>query len=186
MTLKRLTLCLIIICGFLGYYLAEKHLQPDIQVQPDTEKPTLIGHDITNNSFTLKGLLNYQIKAQKLEYFEAASNTLFQQPEMTLFRLGTDKEWVLTSDRATLTKEQILILNGNVKIRNLLPDSPLKLMTTDYLVVDLISKDFSSDQPIKFTGVNFSSSGNAIQGNFDRNEAELKDQTRGIYENIKK
>ncbi|CAH0532500.1 Lipopolysaccharide export system protein LptC [Vibrio stylophorae] len=175
---------LVIVCAGAGHYLFEKHWQSEVQVAIDIEKPIFVGDNIINKGYSAQGLLNYQVESKKLSYFAEHGNTEFEQPTLLVFRNGDQAEWRLTAKHATLTKEQMLILVDDVKLYNLLPNNAFEKMETDYLVLDLISKDFNTDQPTQIQGPGFHSRGNKMQGNLEQHVAELQDEVQGRYESF--
>ncbi|MGF1725793.1 LPS export ABC transporter periplasmic protein LptC [Photobacterium nomapromontoriensis] len=183
MTLQRL-LCalLLMVCAWTGYYLLDKHWQEEIQVAPDTEKPLFTGSVVANTAFNDQGMRSYQIEANYLEHFSKSGNTDFVEPVLWVYREGTETEWRISANTARLDKNQVLQMTGNVRIFNLLPTSAIKVIQTDTLRLDLISKDFDTPDHVIITGDAFVNEGTGMQGNMDRNIATLLKNVKGRYE----
>ncbi|PSW04574.1 LPS export ABC transporter periplasmic protein LptC [Photobacterium lipolyticum] len=183
MTLKRLLYALLlIICAWTGYYLLEKNWQADIQVEPDTEKPLFTGSMVSNTAFTESGIRSYQIDSDHLEHFSKSGDTNFVKPVLWVYRNGENTEWRISSNTARLDKNQVLKMTGNVRIFNLLPESAIKVMQTDNLRLDLISKDFDTQDHVVITGSAFQNEGTGMKGNMDRSVATLLKNVKGRYE----
>ncbi|MGF1700051.1 LPS export ABC transporter periplasmic protein LptC [Photobacterium makurazakiensis] len=183
MTLQRLLyVLLIVICAWTGYYLLDKHWQADIQVAPDTEKPIFTGKSVVNTAFNQSGLRSYQIDANYLEHFSSSGNTDFVEPVLWLYRDGTETEWRISSNTARLDKNHVLQMTGNVRIFNLLPESAVKVIKTENLRIDLVSKDFDTPDHVTITGDAFQNEGLGMKGNMDRSVATLLKNVKGRYE----
>lgn len=183
MTLQRL-LCalLIVICAWFGYYLLEDRFKGDVQVEPDAEKPLFTGSIVTNTAFNESGMRSYQIDSDYLEHFSVSGDTDFDKPVLWVYRDGDNTEWRISSNTATLDKDQVLQMTGNVRIFNLLPESIMKVMQTDTLRLDLITKDFDTADHVVITGTGFQNEGTGMNGNMDRSVATLLNNVKGRYE----
>ena len=156
MTLQRLLYALLlIICVWTGYYLLESNWQADIQIEPDAEKPLFTGSEVSNTAFTESGIRSYQIDSDHLEHFSKSGDTDFVKPVLWVYRNGENTEWRISSNTARLDKHQVLQMTGNVRIFNLLPESAIKVIQTDNLRLDLISKDFDTQDHVVITGTAF-------------------------------
>ncbi|CAM3019825.1 LPS export ABC transporter periplasmic protein LptC [Vibrio rarus] len=168
-----------------GYYLLTNQEQQVIQVQPNKELPMFTGRFVTNTNYDLKGIRNYKITSEKLEHYAESGDTLFDNIVMYVYREGTIEEWQVVSDHAILDKNQHLTLKGNVIATNLQPDASFKTLTTDKMTIELDTKDFNSNDQVTLKGPQFVNIGQAMQGNLDKNEAELFNSVQGIYEKAK-
>ncbi|WP_064601825.1 LPS export ABC transporter periplasmic protein LptC [Photobacterium sp. J15] len=183
MTFRSLIYALLIfICAWTGYYLLDNYWQEDIQVEPDAEKPLFTGSDIVNTSYSESGLRSYQIDSDYLEHFSKSGDTDFTSPVLWVYRDGSETEWRISSNTARLDKDQVLQMNGNVRIYNLLPESAIKVIQTDSLRLDLINKDFDTPDQVLITGSAFQNEGTGMKGNIDRSVATLLKNVKGRYE----
>lgn len=183
MTFKRLVyMLLIVLCAWSGYYLLQKHWQKEEQVALDTEKPIFTGSGVKNTAYTETGIRSYRIESDTLEYYNLSGNTDFRQPVIWVYKDGVETEWRISANHATLNKEHILQMSGNVRIFNLLPDSAIEAIKTDTLQLDLISKDFETSDPVTITGSAFQNEGIGMKGNMERSVATLMNNVKGRYE----
>ncbi|WP_086984553.1 LPS export ABC transporter periplasmic protein LptC [Vibrio aphrogenes] len=185
MSMSRLIyLLLFFVACWSGYYLYEQSADDVEQTAPSLEAPMFTGKNLYNTSYDETGLRNYKIHSDSLEHFAQDGHTVFYSPKLIVYREGNTEEWVITADNAVLNKEHVLTLQNNVLARNVIPGSSLDRMTTDKMIIDLDSKDFSSDTPVTMIGPQFINTGNAMTGNFATNIATLFNQVQGTYENI--
>lgn len=175
-------LILIVICILGGMYLSNGYFQPEVQIKLDSSKPIISSKGVLMKSYDTEGILSFKINADTLDFYEKSGETHFQYPVLILFEDGKFSNWQIKSDRATLTKDQILVLTDNVLISGLSPDSALKTIYTEYIVIDLATQDFSGDQPVLIQGVNFESRGDTIKGNLGKQIATLNGKVKSIYE----
>jgi lipopolysaccharide export system protein LptC len=183
MSLSRLLFVLLLLVGsWSGYYLYDKNSQPEKQIAPDKELPIFTGGNLTNTSFNENGVRNYRVYSTHLEYFAQSGETHFYQPIFTVFREGETEEWRITSNQATLSNKNELLMEGDVVVHNLLPDATFTTMKTESLQLELITKDFMTEEDVFLVGPMFETMGHAMKGNFDSHNAELYNSVQGRYE----
>ena len=99
---------------------------------------------------------------------------------------GTDnagtESWELSANKATLTKNNMLYLEGNVVAQSLSAQSRLQRIETESAVVNLTTQDITSDKMVKLNGQDFSSTGLKLTGNLQQQVATLKEQVKTHYE----
>ncbi|USD64995.1 LPS export ABC transporter periplasmic protein LptC [Vibrio sp. SCSIO 43136] len=164
------------------YYLYGYDNTQTMQVKPDTELPMFSGRNLVNTSYNQAGLRNFEIRSKYLDHYAKNGDTIFESLRLDVFREGQQVEWTISADRGVLDKEYKLHLTGKVTIKNLLPEAAFDTMNTESLVIQLENKDFYANQPVKLFGPQFTTTGNAMRGNFDRNDATLFEQVQGRYE----
>ncbi|OCH25188.1 LPS export ABC transporter periplasmic protein LptC [Aliivibrio sp. 1S128] len=183
MTLKHFCMAiLLVISSWSGYYLYYEYSQNEQQITPDQQVPVFTGKNVSNNNYAENGVRNYQINAKALARFSQTGETNFTTPHLFVFKDGEIKEWEIISDLGVLDKKHILYLNGNVIVKNLLPDAAFETMTTDSLTIDLSTKDFMTEDVVNLVGPTFETTGVGMKGNFSTQQATLLKNVQGIYE----
>ncbi|EJS91744.1 hypothetical protein AAUPMC_01897, partial [Pasteurella multocida subsp. multocida str. Anand1_cattle] len=77
---------------------------------------------------------------------------------MYLFELETENQlsnkenWKASANKAILTKENMLYLEGNVVVESLLSPSRLQRVETESAVINLSTQDISSEHAVKIYG----------------------------------
>ncbi|WP_116631098.1 LPS export ABC transporter periplasmic protein LptC [Pasteurella langaaensis] len=172
------------------------------------ESPEYIGHKMETTVFSPTGEKQYVALADKVEHFTLDGRTEFESPIVYVLDVQTLKNndnndnkndntpandtqsavknqtesWKLTANKATLTKDNMLELEGNVIAQSLLPVSKLQRIETDAAVVNLKTQDITSDKMVKINGQNFTSTGLKLNGNLKQQIATLKEQVKTHYE----
>ncbi len=183
MTLPRpIYFILIFISCWCVYYLYGKGDPEILQIKPNIELPAFTGQGLLNTSYNESGLRNFDIRSNHLGYFAKSGDTIFDELELSLFREGDVKEWAVTADKGVLNDDNVLILWGNVLAKNLNPEASFDSITTEKLVIELLSKNFNTNEPVELVGRTFISNGNAMVGNFSQNTATLLKQVQSKYE----
>ncbi|MCG7498149.1 LPS export ABC transporter periplasmic protein LptC [Vibrio sp. Of7-15] len=186
MSLARLLfILLMVVSSWAGYYLFDKQNQEVKQVIPSAEVPVFSGTHLTNTSYTEGGVRNYRIYSRSLDHYSSTGETHFVSPLLTIFREGDVTEWQISSDNAVLDNEHALLMTGNVVIHNLIQGASFESMTTDSLNIQLIEKDFMTDDAVRLFGPQFQTTGQAMRGNFERYEAKLLNKVQGRYEALR-
>ncbi len=185
MSLSRIgyILLLFVVC-WCGYYLIDRQDDYDVQVAPNTELPMFSGQNLTNTSYNESGVRSYVITSKHLDHFAKSGDTVFAQPILKVYKEGQTQEWEVTAEQGTLDKKHVLTLQGNVKAKNLLPDSGFDTLTTQTLSIQLDNRDFWADNQVNLIGPQFETVGQAMKGNFADNNAVLYKHVQGRYETL--
>ncbi|WP_413111145.1 LPS export ABC transporter periplasmic protein LptC [Thaumasiovibrio sp. DFM-14] len=178
-------LVLAIIAIGCGGYLFTQMSRPEIQIAPDLELPIISGKSVTSTAYSDIGAPMYQIVAQQLDYFAHRHETEFSDPVVWVYNsAGTDIEWRISSDKATLKNTDTLIMTDNVRMFNLLPDAGIELIKSDDMLLNFTDNTFSSDKRVEITGKGFQNDGTGIIGSFELYQATLLKQVKGRYESF--
>ena len=171
------------------------------------DSPEYVGQNMQTTMYSPTGKPQYLASAIKVEHFTNDGRTEFAQPVVVLLDLEvsqkgvkkaegeqaaeqsaeqatnkTTENWKLSADKAKLTKDNMLYLEGNVVAQSLSPMSRLKRIETESALVNLKTQDISSDKMVKINGQNFSSTGLKLVGNLHQQVATLKEQVKTFYE----
>ncbi|MBN6064249.1 LPS export ABC transporter periplasmic protein LptC [Aggregatibacter actinomycetemcomitans] len=150
------------------------------------DSPEYVGQKMSTTVYSPTGKKQYLAISAKVEHYTSDGHTDFQQPVVLLLDIeiqNTDKEsWKLSADKARLTKDNMLYLDGNVIAQSLSAQSRLQRIETQSAVVNLTTQDISSDQMVKLNGQNFNSTGLKLTGNLQQQVATLKEQVKTYYE----
>ncbi|MFD0965949.1 LPS export ABC transporter periplasmic protein LptC [Seminibacterium arietis] len=150
------------------------------------DAPEYVGQRMKTLIYSPTGKKQYAAQADKVAYFHSDKHTEFTYPVVYLFDLEDEKlgnqSWKISADKAKITQNDMLYLEGNVVAENLLPHSRLQKLATQSAVVNLKTQDISSDTTATISGLNFNSTGSKLVGNLQKQIATLKEQVKTHYE----
>ncbi|TDQ57915.1 lipopolysaccharide export system protein LptC [Mesocricetibacter intestinalis] len=180
----------VILLVLLSWFYTLHREQPDLsELIKAPESPEYIGRKMETTVFSPTGRKQYLAISEQVEYFAQDGRTEFHRPIVYVLeetRNSPDsamgQSWKLSADKATLSKNNMLNLDGNVIAQSLLADSRLQRVETERATVNLTTQDISSDTMAKINGLNFTSSGRKLTGNLKQQVATLKEQVKTHYE----
>ncbi|QIM68951.1 LPS export ABC transporter periplasmic protein LptC [Basfia succiniciproducens] len=150
------------------------------------ESPEYTGHKMETTIFSPAGKKQYQAYSDTARHYDQDGHTEFVNPVVFALEVETENQgkqsWKLTAKSATLTKDNLLYLNGEVVAQSLDPISRLQRIETEAAVVNLKNQDITSDNMVTIRGLNFTSSGMKLTGNLKQQAATLKEQVKTHYE----
>lgn len=181
----------------LGWYYSLNQDNSDLQsLVKAPDSPDYIGDKMETTVFSPEGKKQYLALSDKVEHFSQNGKTNFVAPLVYLFDSANNKQdsqndaskllesqsWKLSAQKAVLTKDEMLYLEGNVVAESLEPTSRLQRVETQSAVVNLKTQDITSDTTVKINGQNFNSTGLKMVGNLRQQVATLKEQVKTYYE----
>ncbi|MDD7425644.1 MAG: LPS export ABC transporter periplasmic protein LptC [[Actinobacillus] rossii] len=158
------------------------------------EKPEYIGQKMETVVFSPTGEKQYVALSDKVEHFTFDGHTDFTKPVVYVLDVPINKDdtesavknqiesWKLTADKATLSKDNMLNLKGNVVAQSLVESSKLQRIATESAVVNLKTQDITSNSMVTIKGQNLTSTGLKLTGNLKQQIATLKEQVKTHYE----
>lgn len=152
------------------------------RVSINNHEPTYQSEHTNTMVYSPDGALSYRLVAEHVEYFSDEAVSFFTKPVMTAWDTNKVPTWAISADKAKLTNDRLLYLDGHVEVNALTPDSQLRKITTDRAVVNLITQDVSSDSLVTLYGTSFNSSGMKMRGNLRNKNAELIEKVKTSYE----
>ena len=182
----------------LGWYYSLNKDNSDLQsLVKAPDSPDYIGDKMETTVFSPEGKKQYLALSNKVEHFSQDGKTNFVSPLVYLFdsptrnqeenkketaKLLEAQSWKLSAQKAVLTKDEMLYLEGDVVAESLEPTSRLQRVETQSAVVNLKTQDITSDTTVKINGQNFNSTGLKMVGNLRQQVATLKEQVKTYYE----
>ncbi|MDH2925642.1 LPS export ABC transporter periplasmic protein LptC [Lonepinella koalarum] len=188
MNIRWTVILAIITLILLGWFYSLNQTDSELaELIKQEESPEYVGNKMNTVIYSPTGAKQYVALSEKVEYYEYDGHTDFYTPIVYLFDIQHEKiqqteSWKLSANKATLTKDNMLYLDGNVLGESLLPQSKLQRFETESAVVNLTTQDISSDKQVKINGLNFTSIGLKLTGNLQQQVATLKEQVKTHYE----
>ncbi|MDP8171441.1 LPS export ABC transporter periplasmic protein LptC [Pasteurella skyensis] len=184
----RLNIILIMIVAVLaGWYFGLQNSNQDLNgLIKKAGQPEYIGNKTTTSAYDTNGKPQYFVQADEIKHYEETGQVELMNPLFNLFdSVEALKKWKLTSDNAEITKEKILRLEGNVKIKSLDRLSQLQQIETEQLFVDLNTQDVFTDKKLIAKGIGFSTMGTGLEGNLKKQFVVLKENVKTHIEPTK-
>ncbi|WP_373820356.1 LPS export ABC transporter periplasmic protein LptC [Glaesserella sp.] len=172
----RLNVILLVIVAVLGgwYYSQQTTETAELQLIKKEGDPEYVGQRMTTMVYDLAGKPQYFAEAQEIKRYENTERTEFLKPLLDLFdKDSAIRQWKVSADYANVTKDKILTLKGNVKIKSLDPNSRLQEIETNSLSIDLNTQDIFSESVVKSVGMGFTTTGTGLTGNLKKQVATL-------------
>ena len=143
--------------------------------------PNYEAKNLRTKLFDENGNLTHQVSAEKMEHYDQLGFINFMQPEYTIYLQNDDARWQLNADEGTFYDNNRIELASNVKIRNLQPQDYIQTITSNFIEIDLASKQISSDQPLVISGANVIINGIGFSANLATQKYELKNHVQTEY-----
>lgn len=159
----------------------EEETTPANDKKADALRPAYKAKNITTTLFNSQGELNHQVFAVSMEHYDQLGFVLFGQPRYTVY-LGEDKSpWNVTALEGTLYNNEVIQLDSNVVISSVENRDFIQQVKTEFLEINLNSKNMNSDQPVQIIGEQFLTISNGFNGNLQTQQYELTDHVQTTY-----
>ncbi|MGH1486455.1 MAG: LPS export ABC transporter periplasmic protein LptC [Cellvibrionaceae bacterium] len=183
-----LTIFFAVVLGFLLWQSPPKELSDLLsspQQTPSHPETYLIGARI--KQFDEEGRLSYILEADVMRYFDVENESqpemTLDQPNITLFKKGSDKEpWEIESSTAEGSeKKDELILIGNVVIEQTLTNGNKTRLETNELTIKPNRRYAETDKPVIIKDRTGTVRSTGVKVFFDDERIELLSNTIGDY-----
>lgn len=147
----------------------------------DALKPAYKAKNLTTTLYNQDGELNHKVFAESMEHYDQLGFVLFQQPKYTLYTESASSPWVVTAEEGTLYNNELIQLEDSVVIENQTSDDFVKSLSTEYIQINLDTKQMTSDQPVEILGTQYLILSNGFNANLRTQEYELLDHVQTTY-----
>ena len=178
-----LSISALFILALLMYVPTWMEEQPETQgsSQNDALKPAYKAKNLTTTLYNQDGELNHKVFAESMEHYDQLGFVLFQQPKYTLYTESATSPWVVTAREGTLYNNELIQLENSVIIENKTSDDFVKSLSTEYIQINLDTKQMTSDQPVEILGTQYLILSNGFNANLRTQEYELLDHVQTTY-----
>ena len=178
-----LSISALFILALLMYIPTWMEEQPETQgsSENDALKPAYKAKNLTTTLYNQDGELNHKVFAESMEHYDQLGFVLFQQPKYTLYTENASSPWVVTAQEGTLYNNELIQLENSVVIENQTSDDFVKRLSTEYIQINLETKQMTSDQPVEILGTQYRILSNGFNANLRTQEYELLDHVQTTY-----
>ncbi|MCA1767472.1 MAG: LPS export ABC transporter periplasmic protein LptC [Idiomarina sp.] len=182
---RRVTVILILLFGA-GLLLVWRPFSNDADGSNVTAKrmmrPDFTAFGLETRIFESDGLLAHKIKSEKMSHYNQIGLTELEQPVYTVFSEQGKEIWKVSSAQGTFYDDQTLILERDVEILALEPDTRIKQVLTEYLIIDLKNQSMSTEHPVSIHGPRLLIRGNGMSADLKAERMELKRHVKTIFQ----
>ena len=142
-----LSISALFILALLMYVPTWMEEQPESQGSSENGalKPAYKAKNLTTTLYNQEGELNHKVFAESMEHYDQLGFVLFQQPKYTLYTENATSPWVVTAQEGTLYNNDLIQLENQVIIENQTSDDFVKSLSTEYIQINLDTKQMTSD-----------------------------------------
>jgi len=146
-------------------------------------QPDFIAAGLQSSGFDEQGKLAYRIRAERMEYFTELEMTTFANPLVRVYPSLGQALWEISAREGILTDQNRVVLQKDVKIKNLSDSKYISELDTSLLEVDLSTNQVSSDRPVTLKGPQYDLQGVGMQGDLTNQTLTLLDKVNAVYHN---
>ncbi|MGN1393191.1 MAG: LPS export ABC transporter periplasmic protein LptC [Succinivibrionaceae bacterium] len=156
-------------------------------------KPSLITYQSSSKLYNSLGILHTIIKADYAEYYKSINQTNLTSPYITYYphkykltenlKTLSEEKWYLNANYGIIVGDYNITLKNNVVAKNSEPTQMVQEILSEYLEMDLTSKEIRTPEKVLIKGNNFTNEGKGLQGNMETKLYSLKEDCHAYYNN---
>ncbi len=154
--------------------------------RPNNLLPTYSLMGINSTLFDQEGNLAYKVQAEKMSFYDNQNKTVFEHPSYTLFTDISASPWIVSAEKGELFAKRTLALKEGVTVRSTDQAGYVRMIKTQQLTIDLLSKEVTSEVPVIISGKSFLITSNGLKANLNSQQFELINHVKTHYETTKK
>jgi Uncharacterized protein conserved in bacteria len=146
-------------------------------------QPTYTTRDLVTRHYDDKGQLKEELRARYAEHYAPLEMTELDLPEIRLNDAEGKATWQINARHGTLNQGDTALLRDNVNLISLDPASVIQRVMTEYLEMDLASKQVRTNLKVEMEGAEFHNQGMGFKGMLDQKIYQLLDKSHAVYFN---
>ncbi len=178
--LSILALFALALLVYLPTWMNKKPQQQKLQ-QADAHKPAYRAKNITTTLYDDEGNINHQVFAKTMEHYDLLGFVTFSQPLYSIYSEQEQSPWQLKAQEGTLYNGKIVQLDKNVELTSSGPDDFIRFVKTEFIQLDLETRQMTSDQPVTIQGVDYTIESNGVTANLRTKHYELIDHVQTTF-----
>lgn len=181
---RRIWVILVVLFGAGALLVWRPFVEPDDSLRPVRDskvQPDFTATGLVTRVYEPDGRLAHRIEAASMAHFSQLGLTELQQPRYIVYPSDGSATWQVTASFGSFYDDQTLVLEQNVVIKSLTESDYIEEITTDYLVVNMVTETMSTEQPVTIRGVNFVVRGNGMNADLYAERLELTRHVETIY-----
>lgn len=174
----------LLLCAFLLWLYFDPETEP---LREPLHQPNYIAYNLHNIHYDADGKVTHKIFADKTTSFVEKEITHFENPKLIVYSVDEKNSkttvWQISSLQGTLYKQNKLVLNKNVSIKNLTQDQLIQTMNTEKLTLLLDTKEITTESLVTWKGPQMHLQGVGMWASLASDELIIKDQIKAVYLN---
>lgn len=144
--------------------------------------PDFTATGLKTRLFETGGSLAHQLDAQRMAHYVQIGLTELQAPVYSVFTDNNQATWQISAEQGTFYDDQTLILERDVEIVALQPDTAIQRVVTEYLVIDMAAETMRTDSPVSLFGPGLAIQGNGLKADLYAERMELNQHVKTVFE----
>jgi|TARA_B100000700_G_scaffold64232_1_gene70854 lipopolysaccharide export system protein LptC len=181
---RRVALLLLVLFGAV-IILLWRPFQPsdgdDANVQTRKMTPDFTASGLKTRLYESGGRLAHQVTAEHMSHYIQIGLTELSNPVYSVYTDERQATWQVSAEQGTLYDDQTLILERNVEILALQPDTSIKRVNTEYLVIDIPAETMNTDYPVTISGPQIAVQGHGLNADLYAETMELKRHVKTVF-----
>lgn len=153
-------------------------------IDPNELQPDFIAEGLFTRIFDGDGQLQQRIESTRMAHYSVIGLTELVSPVYISSIQRSDEQaevWQVRADHGRYYDDDRLLLEDNVRITNEDESSYIRAIETDYLVINTVSREITTDHPVRIYGPQFEVQGQGMRANLESQQLELTDHVQTIY-----
>lgn len=146
-------------------------------------QPTYTTRDLVTRHYDDKGQLKEELRARYAEHYAQLEMTELELPTIRLNDAVGKPTWQIDAKRGTLNQGDTALLRDKVSLVSLDPASVVQRVLTEYLEMDLASKQVRTNLQVQMEGADFHNQGVGFKGMLEQKIYQLLDKSHAVYFN---
>lgn len=173
---------LLLVIGILLFWrpFAESEQAPE-ENQFREVKPDFRAEGLLMRVYNAEGELVHRISAEKMTHYSPIGLTELSQPTYIVHTKAGDATWQVMAEQGSFYSDKSLVLERDIEIRSLNSADFLDRVETSYLVIDTLTEQMETEQPVTIFGKQFTMRGEGMTANLQTQIVELIEHVETVY-----
>ncbi|RUO75917.1 LPS export ABC transporter periplasmic protein LptC [Idiomarina seosinensis] len=145
-------------------------------------KPDFTAQGLQTRLFESEGDLAHQLNAEQMAHYLQIGLTELTKPVYSVFTNKDEATWKISAEQGTFYDDQTLILERNVEIVSLQPDTSIERVLTDYLIIDMAAETMRTDYPVTMFGPQLTVQGDGMKADLYAEKMELNRHVKTVFD----
>ncbi|MCW8090450.1 LPS export ABC transporter periplasmic protein LptC [Alteromonas sp. ASW11-130] len=180
LTLSILALFILAVLVYLPTWMSEKPHSRNYK-EVNAHKPAYRAKNITTTLYDDNGNIHHRVFATTMEHYDLLGFVSFGQPQYSIYGEQNQTPWQLRAKEGTLYNGNVIQLEKDVVLTSSGSMEFVKSVITDFIELNLDTRQLVSDQPVTIHGVDYTIESNGLNANLRTKQYELIDHVQTTF-----